>query len=71
MCDLLPRIKVPTLLLYGEKDVRSPLNVAEAMHASIPESELVIISGVGHMVDMEAPDRMNAEVRGFLHSLPT
>jgi pimeloyl-ACP methyl ester carboxylesterase len=65
--DLLPRVKVPTLLLYGEKDVRSPLNVAEAMHASIPESQLVIIPGVGHMVDMEAPDRVNAEVRRFLH----
>jgi pimeloyl-ACP methyl ester carboxylesterase len=36
--DLLPRIKVPTLLLYGEKDVRSPLNVAEQMHASVPGS---------------------------------
>jgi pimeloyl-ACP methyl ester carboxylesterase len=69
--DLLPRIKVPTLLLYGEKDVRSPLNVAEAMHARISRSELVIIPSVAHMVDMEAPERMNAEVRRFLHSLPT
>jgi pimeloyl-ACP methyl ester carboxylesterase len=69
--DLLPRIQVPTLLLYGEKDVRSPLNVAEQMHASVRGSQLVIIPGVAHMVDMEAPDGMNAEVRRFLHSVPT
>jgi pimeloyl-ACP methyl ester carboxylesterase len=69
--DLLPRIQVPTLLLYGEMDVRSPLNVAKEMHASVPESQLVIIPGVGHMADMEGPDPMNAAVRRFLHSLPT
>ena len=69
--DLLPRISVPTLLVYGEKDVRSPLNVAEAMHASIPDSKLVVVPGVGHMVDMQAPDRLNAEVRRFLHSVHT
>jgi len=67
--DVLPRIAVPTLLLYGDKDVRSPLNVAEKMHASIPGSSLVVIPGVGHAVDMEAPVRFNAEVRRFLKSV--
>jgi pimeloyl-ACP methyl ester carboxylesterase len=40
--DMLPTIKVPTLLLYGESDQRSPLNVAEILHAKIPTSKLVI-----------------------------
>ena len=65
----LPRVSVPTLLVYGEKDVRSPLSVAEAMHASIPGSQLVAIPNVGHMVDMQAPDRLNAEIRGFVQSI--
>lgn len=47
--DVLPRINVPTLLLYGDKDVRSPLQVAEEMHARIPGSKLVLLPGVGHM----------------------
>ncbi len=64
--NVLPLIKVPTLLLYGDKDVRSPLNVAEALHASIPGSKLVIIPGVGHVHDMEAPERFNWEIRNFL-----
>ncbi|HET8908604.1 MAG TPA: alpha/beta hydrolase [Ktedonobacterales bacterium] len=68
--DVLPHISVPTLLVYGEKDSRSPLNVAHDMHASIPNSRLVVIPDVGHMCNIEAPERFNAEVRQFLHSVP-
>jgi pimeloyl-ACP methyl ester carboxylesterase len=64
--DVLPTIDLPTLLLYGDGDVRSPLEVAEEMHAKIPGSRLVVIPGAGHMIDMEAPQRFNAEVRRFL-----
>lgn len=64
--DVLPRIDVPTLLLYGDKDVRAPLNVAEDLHAAIPTSRLVVMPGVGHMSSLEAAERFNAEVRSFL-----
>lgn len=64
---VLPRIQVPTLLLYGDEDERSPLAVAEEIHAAIPRSQLVVMPGVGHVSCIEAPDRFNAEVRGFLH----
>jgi pimeloyl-ACP methyl ester carboxylesterase len=66
--DVLPIIDVPSLLLYGDQDVRSPLSVAEEMHAKIPGSKLVVLPGVGHMSDVEAPERFNAEVRSFLRS---
>ena len=68
--DVLPRIDVPTLLLYGDKDVRSPLSIAEELHANIHGSKLVVIPGVGHMVDVEAAERFNTEVRNFLRSVP-
>lgn len=64
--DVLPTIDVPTLLLYGAGDVRLPLYVAEALHSAIPGSTLIILPGVGHISNVEAPDRFNAEVRGFL-----
>ena len=67
--EVLPRINVPTLLLYGDKDVRSPLNVAEDLHAQIPGSRLAVIPGVGHLCDVEAPERFNAEVRRFLRQI--
>lgn len=65
--DVLPRIDVPTLLLYGDEDVRSPREVADAIHTAIPRSELVIMPGVGHVSCVEAAERFNAEVRDFLH----
>jgi pimeloyl-ACP methyl ester carboxylesterase len=57
---------VPTLLLYGDADVRAPLDVAHGMHAAIPGSKLVVLPGVGHVISVEAPERFNDEVRAFL-----
>ena len=64
--EVLPRIEVPTLLLYGEEDQRSPMTVAREMHARIPGSTLVSIPEVGHQSNIEAADLFNAEVRHFL-----
>ncbi len=66
--DVLPHIDVPTLLLYGDVAKRSPLNVAEDLHTKIPASRLVVLPGVGHLSNVEAPDQFNAEVRNFLRS---
>jgi pimeloyl-ACP methyl ester carboxylesterase len=64
--DVLPRVDVPTLLLYGELDSRSPLPVAESLHASMPGSKLVVLPGAGHVANMERPHEFNAAVRDFL-----
>ena len=69
--DTLPEVNVPTLLLYGERDARSPRAVWEPIHAGITHSKLVVIPGVGHMVDMQAPDRCNTEIRTFLRTIVT
>jgi pimeloyl-ACP methyl ester carboxylesterase len=63
--DLLPEIRVPTLLLWGEADARSPLNVARAMKALIPKARLSVIPGAGHLSNVEAPARFDAELRAF------
>jgi pimeloyl-ACP methyl ester carboxylesterase len=63
---VLPRIEVPTLLLYGGADQRSLLTVAQELHAAIPHSRLVVLEGIGHQSNVEAADRFNGEVRTFL-----
>ena len=63
--DLLPRIAVPTLLLWGELDVRSPLSVARQLEQLIPDTQLVVIPGAGHVSNLEQPERFNAAVREF------
>jgi pimeloyl-ACP methyl ester carboxylesterase len=62
---LLPHIGVPTLLLWGDADRRSPLSVAEQLRASIPGAELAVIAGAGHLSNMEQADAFDAEVRRF------
>lgn len=63
---VLPQVDVPTLLVYGDKDARAPLTVAEDLNAAIPGSTLVVLPGIGHVCCVEAPDGFNAVVRSFL-----
>jgi pimeloyl-ACP methyl ester carboxylesterase len=64
--DVLPRIRVPTLLLYGALDERAPLTVAHDLLARLSGARLVVMEGVGHLSNVEAPDAFNAHVRAFL-----
>jgi pimeloyl-ACP methyl ester carboxylesterase len=63
--DLLPQTRVPTLLLWGDADRRSPLSIAEQIRDRIPASELIVIPNAGHVANMEQPDVFNAQVRRF------
>jgi pimeloyl-ACP methyl ester carboxylesterase len=63
--DLLPHIAVPTLLIWGELDARSPLSVARQFEQAIPDTELVVIPGCGHVSNLEEPERFNEAVRAF------
>jgi len=66
--DVLPLIDVPTLLLWGDADRRSPLSVGENLQAKIPASRLVVLPGVGHLSNVEAAAQFDAQVRTFLRS---
>ncbi len=64
--EVLPHINVPTLLVYGDKDVRAPLAVAGDLHAAISGSTLVVLPDTGHVCNVEAPEAFNRAVRSFL-----
>jgi pimeloyl-ACP methyl ester carboxylesterase len=68
--DALPGIDVPVLLVYGDRDERAPMHVAEDLRDSLSTASLVVLSGVGHVCNVEAPDRFNREVRAFLRNNP-
>jgi pimeloyl-ACP methyl ester carboxylesterase len=63
--DLLPQIRVPTLLVWGEADARSPMSIAHQFHDAIPDARLAVIAGAGHISNFEAPAQFNAAVRDF------
>jgi Alpha/beta hydrolase family len=63
--DLLPRIAVPTLLIWGELDARSQVSVARQFEQAIPDTKLVVIPGSGHVSNLEQPEQFNEAVREF------
>jgi pimeloyl-ACP methyl ester carboxylesterase len=68
--DLLPRIAVPTLLIWGELDVRSPLSVAHQFADAIPDATLIVIPGAGHVSNLERPEQFSDAVRTFCRAHP-
>src|SRR5215207_1661822 len=68
--DLLPRIVVPTLLIWGDADTRSPLSVARQFENAIPDAELVVIQGAGHVSNLEQPGPFNDALRRFCRDHP-
>ena len=53
---LLTLAKVPSLIVCGDHDLLTPKEYSEAMAAALPKSELVIVSGAGHLVQLEQPE---------------
>ncbi len=66
---LLGTLTVPTLVLVGEDDKATPVDSARKMAAAIPGADLVIISGAGHVSNIEQPDAFNAAVQMFLRKI--
>jgi len=58
-------IRVPTLLLFGAEDTLTPPSQGEALAAAL-DGELDILSGAGHLPNLEVPDAFNAALRAWL-----
>jgi len=66
---VLPTVDVPTLVLHGEADARSPLANAEALHAALSTSQLVVLPRLGHACVVEDPEACASEIRRFVKTL--
>ena len=64
--ELLPRIGLPTMVLWGEQDARSPIAVGRAFEAAIRGARLTLIEGAGHVSNLDRPAAFNAAVMEFL-----
>ena len=63
--DKLPEIKAPTLVLGGENDEAIPVENSRIIASRIPDSELVIFAGAGHIL-IEAGNEPRAIIAEFL-----
>lgn len=59
----LSQIQIPTLAIVGAQDALRSLDEAEELQRGIPGMGLTIIEGTGHMIPLEAPQRL-ADVLG-------
>jgi pimeloyl-ACP methyl ester carboxylesterase len=64
--DTLRGLAVPALVLCGSLDTLTPPWISEEMAALAPQSELVILDGIGHLSPLEAPDEVTAILNRFL-----
>ena len=65
--DLLPQLKMPVLLVWGDVDHITPLSLGEKMHQLIPQSQLEVIHGCGHLAPVQCTDRIGPIVQKFVH----
>jgi len=62
----LAEIRAPTLLLFGEEDVLTPLRFAQSLAAEIPDARLQVFPRTGHSLLWTRTAEVGAEIRQFL-----
>jgi 3-oxoadipate enol-lactonase len=68
---LLGGVKPRTLVMVGERDLPDFRSMATILQEKIPGARFSMIRGVGHMVNLEAPEEFNKVVLRFLENQPT
>jgi pimeloyl-ACP methyl ester carboxylesterase len=64
--------RIPTLIACGDRDVLTPVVHSQQMAAALPKSELLIVPGAGHLVQLEEPEVINdALVRLVERAMPS
>ncbi len=69
LTSLLPRVRVPVLLLTDPRDTLVPIETARRLEQALPDASLQLIDGAGHHLPRRAPDRVASAITGFLASL--
>lgn len=64
--NLLPKLRMPVLIVWGEVDQITPLSQADKMHKLVPQSELDVIGGCGHLAPNACAEEIAPSVVNFL-----
>ena len=65
LTHLMPAIKAPTLLFWGNLDTATPLSDAKTMERLIPDAGLVVAHGTGHFSFLENQGLFTAVIKNF------
>ncbi len=65
LCDTTSR-HCPALVIVGEEDPGTPVEMAREIHAALPGAELAILRSASHLSNLEQPDEFNRVLARFL-----
>ena len=71
MRSSLPHIQVPTLVVTGDADAIVPFHNSHLLHTAIPQSDLVVLPGDGHMFFEMSPNSTAEHIASFLDRTTT
>ncbi len=66
---ILPRLRLPSMILQCADDAIAPIAVGEYMRSVIPDSELVLLNATGHCPNLSAPEETSDAIARFLADL--
>lgn len=64
--SLLPKVSVPTLVIFGKYDVLVPASDAQVTEQLVPNSQLVLLDECGHFPMIEQPEQTLSIMKDFL-----
>ena len=67
--DVLPTVRVPTLVLHGSEDEVVPVEAGASMAQRLPSARFVELRGVGHLSLRAGGTRIQAEIKRFLEDV--
>lgn len=69
LLNVLPDVKIPTLVVSGKQDRTLPSVHGQRMAQKLPNARHLEVSGAAHLVPLEAPDEANPLILDFLRDL--
>jgi pimeloyl-ACP methyl ester carboxylesterase len=64
--SLLPELKMPVLIVWGAEDKITPLSLGETIHRLVPQSDLEVVPGCGHLAPGQCAAQIAPKVIEFL-----
>lgn len=64
--NILPQLKMPVLIVWGSEDKITPLGEGKKMHLLVPQSELEVVPGCGHLAPAQCAGQIGPKVVGFV-----